>query len=180
MPAHVVSVALPVASSAAEKFEAFYRAERDAVYAYALTILCEQAAAEDAVATSFEKLYRRRALIRWGGGSERRLLFKVVRNTALDELRRRGRQALPSDEIPDMAGPEADLGDVLARRQMISRALLTLKALDRELVVLRYWADLESAEIARLLGLTQTNVTTRLNRTLRQLRKELDHEHETA
>ena len=157
-------------------FAAFYREHREAAYAYAAGILSDSAAAEDAVAATFEKLYRRRQLIRWGT-SERALLFKALRNSCLDELRRRSRQAIPSELEAEPADTAVGPDELAARRDETRRLLETLPVRDRELIALRYWADLGTKEIASVLGESQTNVTTRLSRALAQLRKELDHDH---
>ena len=74
-------------------FEALYSSSRDDVYAYAAGLLRDRAAAEDVTATAFERAYRKRSRFDPRRGSPRAWLFGIVRNAALDELRRRGRQA---------------------------------------------------------------------------------------
>ena len=54
-------------------------------------------------------------------------------------------------------------------------ALQRLDPRDRALIALRYATDLESHEIAPLLHLTASGVRSRLARTLRHLRKDLEH-----
>jgi RNA polymerase sigma factor (sigma-70 family) len=55
----------------------------------------------------------------------------------------------------------------------LANALGHLKPEDRALVALRYAADLDSAELAPVLGLSPSGVRTRLSRVLDRLRKEL-------
>src|ERR1700735_3678177 len=76
-----------------DRFEELYRSSRDDVYAYALTLLGERAAAEDVTAIAFERAYRRRRTFDRRLGEERAWLFAIARNAALDELRRRRRLA---------------------------------------------------------------------------------------
>jgi RNA polymerase sigma factor (sigma-70 family) len=45
---------------------------------------------------------------------------------------------------------------------------------EREVVALRYGADLSTADIARTLGLSEANVLQILSRALRRLRRELE------
>ena len=75
------------------RFESLYRSSRDDVYAYVMTLLRDQAAAEDVTALAFERAYRRRRTFDRRRGEERAWLFGIARNAALDELRRRRRVA---------------------------------------------------------------------------------------
>jgi RNA polymerase sigma factor (sigma-70 family) len=74
-------------------FDQLYRSSRDDVYAYAAGLLRDRAAAEEVTAIAFERAYRKRGRFDPGRGSARAWLFGIARNAALDELRRRGRQA---------------------------------------------------------------------------------------
>src|SRR4051794_39283676 len=84
---------LPAAASRAFDFDALYRDARDDVYAYAATLLRERAAAEDVTAQAFERAYRKRSRYDSSRGTPRAWLFGIVRNAALDELRRQKRAA---------------------------------------------------------------------------------------
>jgi RNA polymerase sigma-70 factor (ECF subfamily) len=55
----------------------------------------------------------------------------------------------------------------------LANALGHLKPEDRALVALRYAADLDSSELAPVLGISPSGVRTRLSRLLDRLRKEL-------
>src|SRR3954447_5677139 len=86
------TASLPATATDAFDFDALYREARDDVFAYAATLLRDRAAAEDVTAMAFERAYKRRAS-RYDArrGSPRAWLFGIVRNAALDELRRRKR-----------------------------------------------------------------------------------------
>jgi len=58
-----------------ERLEALYRSSRDDVYAYVATLLRDRAAAEDVVATTFERAYRKRRAFDRRRGDERAWLF---------------------------------------------------------------------------------------------------------
>jgi RNA polymerase sigma-70 factor (ECF subfamily) len=154
--------------------EALYRTSRDDVFAYAMTLLRDRSAAEDVTALAFERAFRRRRSYRPGRGSPRAWLFGIARNAALDELRRRGRTAAlhaePADEAP---GPE-DAADQGLRRAVVRQALAGLVPRDRELVGLKFHAGLSNAEIARVLGVSESNAGTQLHRAMRRLREACD------
>jgi len=163
------------AQSSWNRFEALYRSSRDDVYAYVTTLLRDRVAAEDVTALAFERAYRRRRTFDRRRGEERAWLFGIARNAALDELRRRRRiAALVTDpEDIDAVGPE-DGADVALRRETVRAALATLPARERELIALKFHAGLSNAELARVLGVSESNAGTMLHRTIQKLRKACD------
>jgi RNA polymerase sigma-70 factor (ECF subfamily) len=157
------------------RFEELYRTSRDDLYAYVATLLRDPAAAEDVIATAFERAYRRRRTFDRKRGEERAWLFGIARNAALDELRRRRRLSTMSTE--PHAAAEADTGDeadVALRQTAVRAAIATLSPRERELVALKFHAGLTNAEIARVLGVSESNAGTLLHRTIEKLRKACD------
>lgn len=164
--------ALPATPVASSPFERLYRASRDDVYAYVAGLLRDRAAAEEVTAAAFERAYRKRKRFDPARGSARAWLFGIARNAALDELRRRGRRADLFGEPPaSKTVDEIDHTAASEARALLSSALGGLTTKERELVGLRYFADLTYAEIAAVLGTTESNVGTRLNRAVDKLRE---------
>jgi len=164
-------------SRAEPSFEELYRSSADAVFAYTCTLLRDPSAAEEATALAFERAYRRRKSFDPRRGSQRAWLFGIARNAALDELRRRRRMA-PLEPDSGGAGAEAqelhEAAELAVRRSAVRAALAALPARDRELIALKFHAGLSNVELARVLGVTETNAGTRLHRALTRLRKALD------
>ncbi|HEV7772141.1 MAG TPA: sigma-70 family RNA polymerase sigma factor [Conexibacter sp.] len=158
-----------------ERFEALYRSSRDDVYAYVATLLRDAATAEDVTALAFERAYRRRRSFDRARGDERAWLFGIARNAALDELRRRKRHATLAVDPEDAAAADAfasdDHADGTVRRTVVRAALDALAPRERELVALKFHAGLTNAEIARVLGISESNAGTLLHRTIAKLRK---------
>jgi RNA polymerase sigma-70 factor (ECF subfamily) len=75
-------------------------------------------------------------------------------------------------EMPESAAP-GNLADDALRRLELARAMATLEERDRELLALRYGADLTAKQIAELLGLRVNTVEVSLHRVLRRLRTAL-------
>jgi RNA polymerase sigma-70 factor, ECF subfamily len=160
--------------SAWERFEALYRSSRDDVYAYVATLLRDPAAAEDVTALAFERAYRRRRTFDRRRGEERAWLFGIARNAALDELRRR-RRAVPAEVDPGVAEePVEDGAEVTLRRTTVRAALAQLSAREREIVALKFHAGMSNAEVAQVLGVSESNAGTLLYRTMEKLRKACD------
>jgi RNA polymerase sigma-70 factor (ECF subfamily) len=165
---------LPASADRALDFDALYRDSRDDVFAYAATLLRDSAAAEDVTASSFERAYKKRSRFDARRGSPRAWLFGIVRNAALDELRRRKRALTttlpdpPSEPAPDEAA------ELAAERDAVRAALATLAARDREVIALKFHADLSNAEIAEVIGVSVSNAGTLLNRAMNKLREAVD------
>lgn len=161
------------ATSSWERFEALYRSSRDDVYAYVSTLLRDPAAAEDVTALAFERAYRRRRSFDRRRGEERAWLFGIARNAALDELRRRRRiAALVTDPAEVQDGTdEGDGAEVALRRTAVQAALAKLPAREREILALKFHAGMSNAELAGVLGISESNAGTLLYRTMEKLRK---------
>jgi RNA polymerase sigma-70 factor (ECF subfamily) len=135
-------------------------------------LLGDDASAEDVTALAFERAYRRRCTFDDERGSRRGWLFGIARNAALDELRRRNRSAPLIGELPDELAPALEEeADLAVRRTTVRAALATLPARDRELVALKFHGGLSNAELATLLGTSETNAGTRVHRAVMKLRK---------
>jgi RNA polymerase sigma-70 factor, ECF subfamily len=156
-------------------FERLYRSSRDDVYAYAAGILRDRAAAEEVTAAAFERAFRKRSRFDPSRGEPRAWLFGIARHAALDELRRRGRQAEMAVEPADTAGLAGHEGvEESERRVALSAALGSLSAGERELIALKFFAGLDNAEIAAVLDLSESNAGTRLHRAMTKLREACD------
>jgi RNA polymerase sigma-70 factor (ECF subfamily) len=156
-------------------FDRLYRSSRDDVYAYAAGLLRDRAAAEEVTAVAFERAYRKRSRFDPARGEPRAWLFGIARNAALDELRRRGRQAELAVEPLDAAGLAGPEGfEASERRIALAAALGGLSAEERELIALKFFAGLGNAEIAAVLQISESNAGTRLHRALNKLREECD------
>jgi RNA polymerase sigma factor (sigma-70 family) len=150
------------------------------VHRYAISLLGDRAAAEDVTAIAFERLYRSRARLYRSRarldrsrGTPRAWLFSIARNAALDELRRRRRQGLdaPGAEPVD-ARPEAIATiEQAERRATINAALRALPLREREVVLLKFHGQLTNGELARVLGISESNAGTRVHRALSVLRE---------
>jgi RNA polymerase sigma factor (sigma-70 family) len=170
----LVAAASEAPSEADAAFEALYRDARDDLYAYVAGLLRDRHAAEDVTALAFERAYRKRRRHRPDRGSMRAWLFGIARNAAIDELRRRGRSAeLASDPVDEFTSTQQEAETAL-RRAALREALETLSARERELVALKFFAGLSNAEIATVIGATESNAGTKLHRAVTKLREACD------
>jgi RNA polymerase sigma factor (sigma-70 family) len=162
-------------ATATESFEALYRRTAPRVYAYVASLLRDRAAAEDVTAQAFERAFRKRRGFRPSRGSADAWVFGIARNAALDELRRRKRRATLEEERADVAAEDpAGEAERAFDRAAVRAALAGLSGHERDIVALKFAAGLSNAEIAGVLRISESNVGTRLHRTVDKLRRACD------
>jgi len=138
--------------------------------AYAIT--ASRAAADDAAQDAFQRAFR--ALPSFDGNrSFAAWLHRIVVNRALDLVRTERRLGALEDSDEPAADPFVDG----MRDHELFAALAALEPERRAIVTLRYWLDYSPAEIAELLVLPVGTVSSRLSRTLQQLRLQLEANH---
>ena len=155
-----------------ETFESLYERTFPKVYAYVAALLRDRSAAEDVTAQTFERAYRKRRGYRASRGTPEQWIFGIARNAALDELRKRRRRASLEGDPEDRGATAAeDHAELALRREVVRAALARLDGQERDLVALKFMSGLTNAEIARVLGTTESNAGTRLHRTITKLRE---------
>jgi len=144
----------------------------DAVYAF-FAYSGGRAAAEDLTSATFERVIGAWNRYDSSRGPERAWILAIARNLLIDHYRRsKHRDAISTDEHPGLLASLA--GDDPAERALNADELRSwvsvLGEREREILALRYAADLPAREIAELVGLTDANVHQILSRSLRSLR----------
>jgi RNA polymerase sigma factor (sigma-70 family) len=146
-------------------------AHLDDVYGYLAWFTGDRGAAEDLAGETFERALRLWHRFDPQRGSARTWLCQVARTVALDHFRserRRGRRERLA-ALPERLEPQ--FGEGLSPD--LEAALRTLTSGEREVVALRIVLDLDAGTVARILGISPTNCTTRLNRALKKLEEAL-------
>ena len=103
-------------------------------------------------------------------------MYRIGMNVAISFLRsegRRGREtvALEQVDIIDTAAADRVMGEAGDDVRLLQRLVLQLDEMSRALIVL-YLEGYSHAEIAEILGISVTNVGTRINRIKNRLREE--------
>jgi RNA polymerase sigma-70 factor (ECF subfamily) len=94
-------------------------------------------------------------------------LTTIAVNTMRRRFRRRRPELTPTGELPEVPATDTDVGDDIDRakqRVALLQALAELEPREREIVSLRYGAELSAAEIATQLRLEPANVRKILER----------------
>ncbi|MFI4973634.1 MAG: sigma-70 family RNA polymerase sigma factor [Caulobacterales bacterium] len=134
------------------------------VYRFVLRLVRDEAAAEDLISEVFLDVWRQ------AGRFERRSqvstwLLSIARFKALSALRRRTDEALDEDMAAAIEDPSDDPGMVLQKKDkgdVIRRCLAALSAEHREIIDLVYYHERSVEEAARIVGVPEGTVKTRM------------------
>jgi len=157
------------------RFDALYRSQWWPMLRLAQGLVDDVGSAEDIVQDAFAGLYRKSAssggLTEWGAAAG--YLRASVVNGARSALRRRrtvrawlGQLRNDTEQAP--AADEPSLAS--ADQQLARRALAALPRRQREVLTLRFLADLTDAEIADATGMSAAHVRSAASRGLATLR----------
>ena len=145
------------------------------VYAYVAYRIGDGPDAEDATSDTFERAIRYRKSYDGSRGEPVAWLIGIARRCVNDVLT--SRQATVADP-PDVAD-EGDLEGETVGRLAIGSAVARLAPLERELIALRYGADLTARQIGELLEMNTTAVEVALHRATSRLRRRVAREEES-
>jgi RNA polymerase sigma factor (sigma-70 family) len=147
------------------------------VYGFVAYRIGNRDEAEDVTQQTFERALRAWPRFDSSRAQPRTWLLAIARNLLIDRYRRDrsklhrhlGEGGVTEDQLPSAEGPEA-----AGLSPDVAAALASLSDRDRDVVALRFGADLRGPEIAELLDLSLGNVQQILSRSLRKLRAELE------
>ena len=146
------------------EFDDLYEANVAAVFRHALKCVGRRDVAEDITSEVFLALYRRLDLL--NRSEVRGWLFTVAKNRAIDYWRRTQIEQRYLDAAPRPESPQEGLAEGWLRDAK------TLKPIHRACLILHYVHGMERTEIAKRLGLSETQVKGHLQYALAILRRE--------
>ena len=145
----------PVGESADAGVERIYRSHRLTMVRLALLLVDDRETAEDIAQEAFAALHRR-----WSSIHDQAAAIGYLRSSVLNASRsvlRRRRTVRRHPLLDDRTLPAegADASSLLAEEhRAVLAAIRQLPDRQREVILLRYWAELGEAEIARTLGIS--------------------------
>ncbi len=142
-------------------------------FGLAYRILGDATTAEEVVQDAFLALWQHARTLTVRGGSVRAWLLTVVRNRAIDLLRRRRGQPqlLHLDAVTMPLAPSETMEEALdgLEQSAVLQALASLPPEQRQIIELAYFAGLTHQEIATSLGIPLGTVKSRLRLALERL-----------
>jgi RNA polymerase sigma-70 factor (sigma-E family) len=164
------------ALSADEALELLYAGHYRSLVRLAVLLVRDVETAEEVVQDAFIAVHGRwdRLRGRDAGDSVLPYLRRSVLNGARSVLRRRGVRERHLETLRSSYAEEGGVGAdetllVTERRRQVLAALRALPERQREVVVLRYYGDLDEASIAAALGISRGAVKSHAHRAVRRL-----------
>lgn len=156
-----------------ELYERYYAR----IYRYTYHRLGHAADAEDVTALVFMKALEALPSYQSGRSGFAAWIFTITRNAVVDHYRRKRKQ-YPLDEIEHDSSGHDPISDVLINEQRTELHMLIthLSPEQREVVLMRYAAELTFSEIAATLKKNEAAVRMLLHRGLRKLKAVMDDE----
>lgn len=137
------------------------------LYAYVAYVLGDGPDAEDVTSEAFERALRYRASFDPAKGTPIAWLIGIARRCTGPYLAARRELAAP--EAIDEAAWPGDIAELSVTKLAVREAVAALPERDRELVALRFGADLTCRQIGELLGLKTNAVEVAIHRALARL-----------
>jgi RNA polymerase sigma factor (sigma-70 family) len=159
----------------ADTFERMFEEHAQPLFGFLAYRTGNRALAEDLLSETFERVLRSRQRYDPRRGSERRWLYTIALNLLRDHARRHAHE----ERLLQTVGAGTCLDDVDAglvgveHRDELHRALALLNEQEREVLALRFGADLKLRDVARILREGESAVEGRIYRALGKLRDEL-------
>jgi RNA polymerase sigma-70 factor (ECF subfamily) len=140
------------------------------IYSYVAYRIGDGPDAEDVTSATIERALRYRSSFDPRKGKPQSWLIGIARSCVDEHLRSR---MFPAPEMPETPGPEELEKDAVLRLS-VRAAVAALDELDRELIALRYGADLSTRQIGALLEMKSNAVDVALHRARERLRRQLE------
>lgn len=164
----------------AAAFEVLYDRHGGAAYSLAYRIVGDRGSAEDVAQEAFLSIWRSNARYDRARGSVRSWVLSIVRNRAIDALRRGGAGAPQLDRDDEAAlearPADADTEDETIRRETSRELRGAIDALpdDQSRVIqLAYFGGFSHSEIAEMLGMPLGTVKGRMRLGLEKIRAQI-------
>jgi RNA polymerase sigma-70 factor, ECF subfamily len=157
-------------------FVALLREHDRAMRAVAYSIVMDATIMDDVLQESYLKAFRSLDHF-WTGSSFRSWLCQIVRNTAIDEIRRK--KSLPLDESLELESLDVAIEESVAVRLSVTEALAKLPEVQRVAIRLVDGEQLPYADVAEMLGVPIGTLASRVataRSTLRSLLKVAEKE----
>ncbi len=139
-------------------------------YRYAHALCAHAEMAEDLVHEAWLKV-----VAKHGATPDKALLFRVIRNLFIDDIRHRNR--FPSDSIDEHAMIDhqaLDPSHFVSEDRVLSQGLSELRSIEREVLFLWVFEGHTAAEIADITAQSRGTVLSQIHRTKAKLKKHLD------
>lgn len=153
------------------QYAAYVTARWDLLVRSAVLLGCPVSDAEDLVQTALVRCYTSWDKVT-GADSPDAYVYRILVNCLAKSRRRRWWGETPAEHVPESRSP--DPADDIVARAEVRGALAGVGALQRAVLVLRFFADLSERQVAEALRIPVGTVKSRTARGLEQLSRLLE------
>ena len=150
------------------------------LYRYAFARLKNAQDAEDVASEAFAKVLRGLDGFRWRGSGFEAWIFRIARNLIVDRYRKGGTEVIGNelvDAVMPILGDDAEAGALAGEaRRELNQVIDRLPEEQREVVLLRFAAELDTSEVAATTERSANAVRQLQFRALTNLRKWMNDE----
>jgi RNA polymerase sigma-70 factor (ECF subfamily) len=162
-----------------KKFSDLYDSYINKIYRFAYLRVSSHEAAQDLAADTFARFWESFKLNPNGVQNPRAFLYTIAKNLVVDYYRDKGKTNVVNADISDLKiidhkNDIAKTAEINSDIESVRKALTGLNDDYQNAVIWRYLDDLEIAEVASLLGRTETATRVLLHRAMKELKTRLN------
>jgi len=143
------------------------------IYRFVYYQIQDHETAQDIAQTTFIKIWKAISTFSFDKGSFESFLFKVAKNLTIDQCRKK--KNISFEVTGDLASKE-DIEENIAKdeeKEIVHLAISKLDKTDKQIVILRYFEELPTADIAEIVGIKDGALRVRIHRILKKLKNYL-------
>lgn len=160
-----------------DDFDKVFDTYHGQVYDFVLRRVSNEHVAQDLTSSIFEKIVKSLENFQWQGITVSAWIFRIARNRVIDYYRKNNKYK--GNVSLDVVANFIESGGSSAQETLedaedqvnLYNAIREFKDEDQYLIYYKYFEDLNNRKIAELMGMTETNIGTRLHRIRKKLRK---------
>ena len=173
---HILGMVGKIPQTVSEAFAELYREFMPKIYRYVNYRVADTHLAEDITSAVFEK-----ALVKFTSYSDNKgafstWIFAIARNTIIDYFRTNKQARMVSLDNADTVADGGDSPEESAVRteeiQLLRGFVSRLSGQQQEVISLKFGAEMNNRQIAKLLAISESNVGTILYRAVKKLRED--------
>lgn len=154
-----------------------YEALLPKVYHYFCLRIGDRLEAEDLTAATFERAWRDRERYQEDLGTFTNWLFGIARHVTITHFRQNKQGQAIAESTPEKTSrPTEEAAAEQQEFERLASLLTSLPEREREIFSLKYGAQFTNRSIAKVMGITESNVGTILHRLVSRLREQLEDE----
>lgn len=144
------------------------------IYRFIYYQIRDHETAQDITQTTFIKTWKSISSFSFDKGSFESFLFKIAKNLTIDHFRKK--KNVSFEVTGDIASKE-DIEEIVTRdeeSETVRLAISKLEKVDKQIIILRYFEELPTLDIAEIVGIRDGALRVRIHRILKKLKDHME------